>query len=120
MAFQVWRADWVKPGKRDCELCSSIPLGDDMTLYYSGTSRQDELEELNLVGRYLENVNGMEGHYPWSQVQKELQEHTFPKHRSFSTWSSEEKRVDQVLNRQVPQKPLAALVLGPERKKTES
>ena len=63
---------------------------------HSRTHNSTQLEELNTVGVNLENT---EGYCSWSQMKKELQEHVFPAHRSFTTWSSEEKGVDWVLNR---------------------
>ena len=87
-----------------------------MTPYYSGISMQVELEELISVGESLKNLLNIDSHYPCSLVKKELQEYAYPAHSSFSTWSSEEEGVDQVLNRNVPQKQWVASVLYPQKK----
>ena len=81
-------------------------------LYDNSTSRQEELRQINLIRSYLANIDGS---YTWSQIKKDLQEHILPRSRNFSTWSSREKRVDQVLNRKVPQEQLSSLVLSPQK-----
>ena len=89
--------------RRTVNCILALPLGNDMTLYYSSISTQVELRELNPIGERFESLlKSVDSHYPWSSVKKELQESIYPVYRSFSTRSSERREfVDQVLKRKV-------------------
>ena len=116
VAFRIWRTDWVNPGNWDCKLCSGNTTGwccKDM-LYNSGTSRQRELKEIESLRTTLSEIDGS---YTWTQIKKLLQEQVFLWCEKFGTWSLSEVRVNQVLNRKVPQELVESSVLGPQKRK---
>ena len=83
-------------------------------LYNSGTSRQRELTEIESLRTTLSEIDGS---YTWTQIKKLLQEQVFLWCEKFGTWSLSEVRVNQVLNRKVPQELVESSVLGPQKRK---
>ena len=78
-------------------------------LYDSSTTEQRKSREPDLL---RSTVSGIDESYCWEQVKKLLQERVSPQCEKFGTWSSKTERVDQVLNRKVPQQIEELSVLG--------
>ena len=79
--------------------------------YDDRSSGERASSELELLQNTLSEVDAS---YTWRQVKELLQECVFPRCEKFGTWSSGERRVDQVPNRKVSTQKGETSVLGPQ------
>ena len=82
-------------------------------LYDHSISEWRKSRELDLLRSTLSKIDES---YSGAQIKKLLQEKVFPWCEKFGTWSLSSKRVDQVLNRKVPQQTEEPSVLGPQKR----